>query len=63
MDKYHMGGFRSEPAVGCECWEAIWSQGSACFLCRVKCYRAGWTKERATADNIQLVLKRRRSGS
>jgi len=53
--------YSSEPGET-ECWEAIWSQGRACKKCNVSfdCYRKGWEKWQADADNLDLVLKRGR---
>ena len=46
--------FRSPPGAK-ECREAVWSQGGSCRECAVECYRRGWSKRRATADNERLV--------
>jgi len=55
------GGFKTEPTTEHECREAVWSQGNACKNCVMKCYRAGWNKAQATADNRRLVSAKRRS--
>lgn len=56
MKNYPIDTFEQEPTVGRECWEAIWSQGRACKSCQADCYRKGWSKEQATADNKRLVF-------
>ena len=50
-----ISGFRLEPSNK-ECLEAIWTQGSSCKDCQLTCYRAGWSKQRASADNKKRVL-------
>lgn len=52
---YHICSFAQQPTAKYECWEAIWSQGRACKSCQVDCYRRGWSKEQAIADNKRLV--------
>ncbi len=49
-----ISGFRSEPSSK-ECLEAIWTQGNSCKGCSVTCYRAGWSKQRASVDNRKRV--------
>ena len=49
-----IGGFASQPGDK-ECLEAVWSEGTACRTCQGPCYRQGWTKAAATADNRRLV--------
>jgi len=50
-----IGGFKSEPTDKHECLEVIWTQGSACKDCTIKCYRSGWSKQRATTNNKRMV--------
>jgi len=50
-----ISGFKTEPNSEHECLEAIWTQGSACKNCEVKCYRSGWSKQRSSTDNKQQV--------
>ena len=50
-----ISGFKSEPTDNQECREAVWTQGSACKDCTVKCYRSGWSKQRTTTDNKRRV--------
>ncbi len=54
---WKMDTFRSPPGDK-ECREAVWSQGASCRECQVDCYRRGWIKRRATADNAQRVAAR-----
>jgi hypothetical protein len=54
----HLCTFRSEPAEK-ECLEFLWSQGKACRTCFLEtCYRYGWTKAMADADNRQRVKEK-----
>ena len=58
--KVNYGGFAKQPTLEKECLSAIWSQGSSCKDCQASCYRAGWSKVRATRDNEKMVnLKRK----
>jgi len=50
--------FMTEPKVGAECREYIWSEGKACKKCPAKCYRAGMTKKLADEDNARLRKER-----
>lgn len=51
--------FASQPSAT-ECREAVWSQGRACLKCdHAYCYRAGWTAEKASADNRRRVAEKR----
>lgn len=54
--------FASPPTAQHECYEACWSQGRACRLCKEDCYRRGWSKSDVTIDNAQRVKQKRESG-
>ena len=44
-----------EPPTIKECKAAVWSEGAQCKVCVEDCYRKGWSKAMATADNRKLV--------
>lgn len=55
MKGLHICNFKSEPGKK-ECLEAIWSQGGSCKKCQENCYRKGYGKQMAAADNRKLCL-------
>lgn len=44
-----------QPTAEHECRQAVWSQGRRCRMCRVDCYRQGWTHGAVAVDNKQRV--------
>ncbi len=58
MSELYICRLASEPGDK-ECLEAIASEGRACKRCDIDCYRRGFSKEEAAADNRKLVSQKR----